>query len=73
MKVVTKAGLLSMQVCVPWDLSDDDAKDFLESEHPCGTTNGWFMRKDGDEALAGDAERVQCLDESANCHIMFDA
>lgn len=69
----TRAGALSMQVCVPVDYSDDQAKEFAESEHPCGTRNGWFMRQDGDEALSGCLARAPCEERDGFVHIMFDA
>lgn len=71
--VVTKMSLLAAQVCVPKEWTDEQAHDFLEREHPCGTSCGWVMRKQGDERLSGCDERVQCSDHSENCHIMFEA
>ena len=70
---VTHAGIFSCQVCVPATYTDDEAKDFLESQCPCGTTNGWVIRKDGDENLGGAPERVPCDSRAGFVHIMFDA
>lgn len=70
---VTRRGGLDMQVCVPTDWTDDQIKTFAERENPCGTENGWFIRKEGDEALAGQPERVACNDRCGHVHIMLDA
>ena len=70
---VTKLSMFAIQVCVPEDWTDYHATDFAESEHPCGTEHGWQIRKQGDEALAGDDERVPCRKRSGHVHIMLDA
>lgn len=62
-----------MQVCVPRDWSDDQVREFANRENPCGTTNGWHIRREGSESLAGCAERVQCEQASGNVHVMLDA
>jgi hypothetical protein len=69
---VTKQGIFSMQVCIPADWTDVQAKDFADSENPSGTSQGWFIRKDGDPALCGDDERVACSDRAGFVHIMLD-
>ena len=71
--MVTKHGWLDMQVCVPSDWTDDQVKDFADRENVCGTTHGWTIRREGDKALGGCAERVQCADDPARVHIMLDA
>lgn len=70
---MTKRGLLSCQVCVPNDWSDKQVNEFAEREFPCGTENGWFIRREGDRALAGAAERVPCQQREGFVHIMLDA
>ena len=70
---LVKMSLLAAQVCVPWTWTDEQARDFLESKAPCGTENGWAMRKQGHERLAGCDERVQCTRHTHRCHIMFEA
>ena len=70
---VTKFGVLDMQVCVPKEWSDEEVLDFANTQNPCGTTNGWFIRKEGDKALGGDPERNQCAKYKGNVHIMLDA
>lgn len=62
-----------MQVCVPESWTDDEARTFAEREFPCGTTNGWVMRQDGDPLLRGSKARVGCADRAGHVHIMFDA
>lgn len=69
----TRRGALDMQVCVPSDWTDEQAKTFADKDNPCGTENGWFIRKQGDEALAGADERVPCRDRAGHVHIMLDA
>jgi len=62
-----------MQVCVPEDWHDAAVIRFAEQENPCGTTNGWFIRRKGDDGLAGDPERQPCAKCSNHVHIMLDA
>lgn len=72
--IVTKRGALDMQVCVPAGWSDEEVRAFAERENPCGTANGWAIRREGDKALAGCAERVPCADsQTSRVHIMLDA
>ncbi len=70
---ITQIGLVDMQVCVPADWSDEQVLNWAEQELRCGTTYGWFIRRAGDAALAGDPERVQCDSRSDHVHIMLDA
>lgn len=71
--IVTRRGGLGMQVCVPSDWTDEQVKAFADEENPCGTENGWFIRRQGDPALAGAAERAACADNSKRVHVMLDA
>jgi hypothetical protein len=73
--MVVYAGALDMQVCVPGDWSDEQVKGFADSAVPCGTMNGWGIRREGDRALAGASERVTCAsgDRPGFVHIMLDA
>jgi len=70
---VTQRSILSMQVCVPEDYTDHQILKFAESENPCGTSNGWFIRRKGDEALKGADERVKCNGREGCVHVMLDA
>ena len=70
---VTKIGCLDMQVCVPDDWTDDQVRDFAAGENPCGTTGGWFIRREGDKALNGDPERRPCAERANHVHVMLDA
>lgn len=70
---VTRTGGLDMQVCVPTDWTDEQVKTFAERENPCGTTNGWFIRKAGDPALAGMPERNPCAQREGHVHVTLDA
>jgi len=72
---VSRVGFLDMQVCVPSSWTDDQAIEFAETENPCGTENGWAIRKEGSEYLNGSPERAECLDKN-KCnfvHITLDA
>lgn len=71
--VVTRTGALSMQVCVPENWTDGQVKIFADTANYCGTTNGWAIRKEGDEALAGKPERNPCAVRSGFVHITLDA
>ena len=70
---VTKTGAIDMQVCVPTDWTDEQAKAFADAQNPSGVTHGWCIRRHGDRLLNGDAERVACADRSGFVHIMLDA
>jgi hypothetical protein len=70
---ITRIGVFSMQVCVPADWDDRAVKQWADDENRCGTEYGWHVRKEGDKALAGDAERVQCESRPGHVHIMLDA
>lgn len=62
-----------MQVCVPSDYTDEQIVEFAEAQNSCGTTNGWFIRREGSESLADDPERAQCSSHPENVHITLDA
>lgn len=70
--MVTHHGLFDMQVCVPADWTDEQVKEFADTANPCGTTAGWHIRKEGDPALNGDAERVACASRTDCVHIMLE-
>lgn len=70
---VTRRGVLDMQVCVPSDWTNEQVKEFSDRENPCGTENGWFVRKAGDRALNGDPERNPCGSRAGHVHVMLDA
>lgn len=70
---VVRFGIFDMQVCVPKEWTDEHVRAFAEGQYPCGTQNGWHIRREGDKALAGCAERVVCADDAAHVHIMLDA
>ena len=69
---ITRKGLLDMQVCVPKNWTDHQVKTFADDYNPCGTKNGWSIRKEGDKFLKGAHERVQCSDREDYVHIMLD-
>lgn len=71
--IVTRRGVIDMQVCVPADWTDDQVESFAEAANPCGTRGGWAIRREGDKALAGAPERIKCKTLAENVHIMLDA
>jgi hypothetical protein len=70
--VVTKYGLFNVQVCVPKDFTDEQVISFAEGSYPCGTQDGWSIRKQGSKLLQGDDERVECANDNKKVHIMLD-
>ena len=71
--VITKTGLLDLQVCVPTEWTDEQAINFAEGQNPCGTTAGWGIRHEGHRLLDGAHERVACAKREGFVHIMLDA
>jgi hypothetical protein len=71
---VIRSGIFNVQICVPKDWTDDQAKDFADLENPTGVSHGWSIQKEGCEALAGYHERVQCEGEGREdfIHIMLE-
>lgn len=69
---IKMCGILSLQACVPEDWTDEQVLELAEKKNPCGTTNGWFIRKQGDSLLNGSDERVQCAGRKGFVHIMID-
>jgi hypothetical protein len=70
---ITHSGFLSLQVCVPRDWTNEQVERWTNQENLCGTTNGWRIRREGDKALGGDHERVDCEGREGFVHIMLDA
>jgi hypothetical protein len=70
---VTRRGALDCQVCVPAAFTDEQVLAFANAENPCGTERGWHIRRAGDPALRGDAERVCCEGRPGFVHLMLDA
>ena len=71
--VISRMGVLDMQVCVPADWDDERVKAFADKENPAGTECGWVIRKQGDKLLEGSPERVPCSERAGCVHIMLDA
>lgn len=70
---VTYHGPIGIQICAPAGATDAEVVAFAEGEYPCGTTGGWQIRREGDAALDGDAERVACVQREGYVHIMLGA
>lgn len=61
--------ICTAQVCVPKSFTDAEAEDFINLDSPTGISSSWRMCKNGEELLAGDSERVQCLEREDCVHI----
>ena len=70
---IVRYGGLHMAVCVPEGWDDERVVRFAESGYPCGTSGGWFIRKEGSRFLAGDPERFPCDTKRGFVHIVLDA
>lgn len=62
---MVRIGLLDMQTCVPHDYTDKQIIEFVESQHPCGTTQGWHIDYD--------LGRVQCAKDENCVHVVVVA
>lgn len=71
--MIIRRGALDSQACVPTSWTDQQVKEFVERENPCGTEHGWRVRKEGDPLLTGVSERVNCSERQGFVHIMLDA
>lgn len=70
--MVTRSGLASMQVCVPYDWTDEQIVSFANRENPTGIASQWTIRREGDEWLNGDPERNPCEERELHVHVMLD-
>ena len=70
---LNRAGLIDCQVCVPESWDDEQVIYFTEFAYPCGTENGWQIRKAGNKGLGGDPERQPCEKRKGYVHIILDA
>lgn len=70
---VIRQGIASLQVCVPYDWTDEQIVEFANRRQMTGLDHGWSIRRQGDPALKGDAERVCCADTErvGFCHVML--
>jgi hypothetical protein len=64
--VVTRVSLLSMQVCVPADWTDEQTREFANRENLCGITNGWVVSSRAEVAP------VPCEGRNGFKHIILD-
>jgi hypothetical protein len=70
--MITKAGVLDMQVCVPSYWTDEQIIEFANATNPSGLDAGWHIRKAGNPLLDGAPERVTCKENPDMVHIMLD-
>lgn len=70
--VITRQGILDIQVCVPEDWTDKQIIDFANAISPSLTTTGWTIRKE-QRLLQGAPERVACDERPGMVHVMLDA
>ena len=53
--------------------ADDQIISFAEHAYPCGTMNGWSIRKEGNPRLNSTPARVPCAAREGYVHIMLEA
>ena len=71
---VTKLARLDMQVCVPWDWTDEQIVEFASRECPMVTEgNKWAIRREGSPLLVVAQEREPCLGRTGYIHVTLDA
>jgi hypothetical protein len=68
---VVRRGLVSMQVCVPSDFTDEQAAAFANGDTPTGIESEWRVAKQGHDVLAGSDERVTCEQRSGCVHLVL--
>lgn len=66
---VTQLTFLNLQVCVPGDYTDQMVEAFANAAEPCGTTNGWRVRKGDTKDWP---ERNPCASRTGCVHIVLD-
>lgn len=71
--VIIRTGVLDCQACVPIGMTDDEIVAFANRVNPCGTKEGWHIRREGSPLLNGDPERQPCSDRDQCFHVMLDA
>ena len=64
--VVTKVGILNLQVCVPENWNDEQVREFANQENLCGTTNGWVVSQRPEVAA------VKCEGREGFKHVILD-
>jgi hypothetical protein len=69
--MITRRGLIDMQVCVPSEWTDAQAEDFANRANPTGIRSPWRLRAADDPAQAGAQIRVTCAECADNVHIMM--
>lgn len=69
---VIKNTLLTSQLCIPKQITTDEAEKLMNVINFSGTDSGWGARRSGCDNLAGDPERVQCSQFIDHVHITFE-
>jgi hypothetical protein len=69
---VIRHSLFSVQVCVPVDWTDEQARAFAERECPAGTQNGWVLRTT-EKGRPDYPVRIKCSARPDCVHMVFDA
>lgn len=63
---ILKISLLSIQVCVPENWTDEQVVNFTNTESPSGPSGGWLCRE-------GELKRVPCDVRVGFVHIVLEA
>lgn len=66
--MVTRHGILNLQVCVPKEYTDKQAEEFANNANPTGVSSRWEIMP---ESEMEDLQRVQCEDHPENVHILL--
>ena len=70
---IIRHSLLSLQVCVPSEWTDQQIVEWVEGENPAGRNLGWQIVRKGREELGGGLERHPCDDYAGNVHVLVEA
>ena len=71
--VITRESFLAIQACVPEEWTDEQVLEFAHDPRPRENGFQWWLRREGDPALQGAAERVPCAKRLGHIYVMLDA
>ena len=65
---IVRWSLLSLQVCVPEDYTDEQVTEFANKNQPTGLDHGWCIQRKHEN---GDPERVPCESRRGCIHVVL--
>jgi hypothetical protein len=71
--VIWRESFLAVQACVPDEWTDEQVLEFAHDARPREDGFQWWLRREGDPALQGAAERVPYAKRLGHIHVMLDA